>query len=150
MKPDVLPTLKQLLLVEQFPDDELCFEILWKNYSARMQTCPRCHKKARFYRVSSRKSYSCAFCGVHLSPAANTIFHRSHTPLTKWFLAIKLIYQSQGKVPALELKRRLSVTYKTAWRIKYLICQELNLRRGQSYMYSSATKPIPPQKEKAH
>jgi transposase-like protein len=52
---------------------------------------------------------------------AGTIFERSHTPLQKWFYAMYLFAMSRHGVPAKEIQRQLSVTYKTAWRIGHQI-----------------------------
>lgn len=41
--------------------------------------------------------------------------HRSHLPLTKWFLAIYFVSQDKRGISAVELQARLGVTYKTAW-----------------------------------
>src|SRR6266516_4889993 len=48
---------------------------------------------------------------------ANTIFHKSDTPLRLWFYAIFLYTSSEGNISAKELQRRLGVTYKCAWRM---------------------------------
>jgi len=50
-----------------------------------------------------------------------TPFHKSHTPLQKWFYAMYLFCTSRHGVPAKELQRQLSVTYKTAWRMGHEI-----------------------------
>src|SRR5690242_1060290 len=44
-----------------------------------------------------------------------TIFHDSHLPLRKWFVATYLICESKKGISALQLKRVLGVAYKTAW-----------------------------------
>lgn len=145
MTVDIFPSLKELTFLEKYPDsDLLCLEVLWKHYAAQLTECPKCHSEPKFYRVEGRRSWSCSHCGLHLSPTAGTIFHKSVTPLHKWFIAIKLIYQSNGAIPAQELSRRLNLYYKTAWRMKNQICLYLELDKSYSYKYSSATKPIPP------
>ena len=45
---------------------------------------------------------------------AGTIFHKSRTPLMKWFLAIYLLTQSKNDIAALELARQLGVKWDTA------------------------------------
>jgi len=42
------------------------------------------------------------------------MFHRSHTPLQKWFYALYLFTTSRHGVPAKELQRQLGVSYPTA------------------------------------
>jgi len=56
-------------------------------------------------------------CGNQISPLADTIFHKSKTPLKGWFYAMYLFSVSKNGVSAKELERHLGVTYKTAWRI---------------------------------
>ena len=79
--------------------------------------CPKCTKTG-FYRIRERKFYSCAWCGYNLSPLANTIFHKSPTPLKHWFFAIFLMSTSINGVSAKEIQRQLGVTYKCAWRMQ--------------------------------
>jgi hypothetical protein len=51
----------------------------------------------------------------------------SKLPLTSWFLAIQLLTQSKNIVTALELKRHLRVTYRSAWLLKHKILEEIRL-----------------------
>lgn len=101
---------------EQFPDDSACLEFI---FAARWPkpVCPECEKKDSFYRVTSRKCYSCSWCGYQLSPTSGTIFHKSETSLKSWFFAMFLMSASRNGVAAKELERQLGVTYKTAWRM---------------------------------
>ena len=50
-----------------------------------------------------------------------TPFHKSHTPLQKWFYAMYLFTTTRHGVPAKELQRQLAVNYKTAWRMGHEI-----------------------------
>ena len=65
----------------------------------------------------SRPSYSCDHCGHHVHPTADTIFHKSPTPLTIWFYAIYLMAQTRCGISAKQIQRESGVTYKTAWRM---------------------------------
>ncbi len=49
-------------------------------------------------------------------------------PLSTWFLAMHLMTQSKNAVSALELKRQLGVTYKTAWLLKHKLLQTMLLK----------------------
>jgi transposase len=51
----------------------------------------------------------------------DTPFHRSRTPLQKWYYAMFLYTTTRNGVAAKELQRQLGVTYKTAWRIAHQI-----------------------------
>ena len=69
--------------------------------------------------MHKRKAYACQECGHHIYPCAGTIFHKSRTPLTKWFLAMYLMTSTRSGVAAKELERALGVTYKCAWRMAH-------------------------------
>jgi transposase-like protein len=62
-----------------------------------------------------RNQFACESCGYQFSVTAGTIFHDSHLPLRKWFIAVLLICESKKGMSALQLKRTLGVAYKTAW-----------------------------------
>ncbi|MAM69981.1 MAG: IS1595 family transposase [Gammaproteobacteria bacterium] len=115
--------LSVLQFFKQFPDDDTCLEhLMTVRYGKdRKLACPKCEKASKFHKVSGRPVYSCQFCGHQISPMAGTPFHRSSTPLQKWFYAIYLFTTTRHGVPAKELQRQLSVTYKTAWRMGHEI-----------------------------
>lgn len=62
-----------------------------------------------------RHLYECVDCRYQYSITAGTIFHNSHIPLTKWFLAIHLVCSANTRVSAKDLERKLKVNYRTAW-----------------------------------
>ena len=105
-------------LQEKFPNDDVCLDHIFQSQYGSLAACPKCGVTSpRFYRVKSRKCYECNDCGYQLSPLANTIFHKSDTPLTKWFFAMFMFSVSRNGVSAKEIERTLGVTYKCAWRI---------------------------------
>jgi len=101
----------------QFPNDKVCLDYMFDHRFGKDFKCPKCGKQDKFYRIKKRKVYSCKWCGYHISPTANTIFHKSSTDLYKWFYAIYLFSVSKNGVGAKELERQLKVTYKCAWRM---------------------------------
>ena len=102
---------------EHFPTEEACLELMFTHRYGSLRHCPACEKRTTFHRVKRRKCYTCQWCGYQLHPMADTIFHKSDTPLKHWFYAIFLFANSKNGVAAKELERQLGVTYKTAWRI---------------------------------
>ncbi len=54
-------------------------------------------------------------CEHQASVTANTLFHRSHTPLNKWFLAVFLTVQDKRGISAAKLDRDIEVSSPTAW-----------------------------------
>jgi transposase len=111
---------------QDFPDDEACLEWL-KNYRwPNGIHCPICSKVTKHHFIASRKSYSCQDCGHHVHPTADTVFHKSSTPLTTWFYTIYLMAQTRGGIAAKQVERETGVTYKTAWRMCKLIRSRLD------------------------
>jgi len=106
---------------KMFPGDDACLEHLMKLRHGEVIECPKCLKTGHFTRLKKLPAYTCQWCGHHIHPMVGTPFHKSHTPLQKWFYAMYLFTSSRHGVPAKELQRQLSVTYKTAWRMGHEI-----------------------------
>jgi transposase len=101
-----------------FPDDVTCLDWLFRYFHPDgMPFCDKCQKKTKHHRVASRPSYSCDHCGHHVHPTADTIFHKSPTPLTTWFYAVYLMASTRCGISAKQIERETGVTYKTAWRM---------------------------------
>lgn len=108
-------TLKQFH--QRFPNDDVCLEEIKQLRFGDTLDCPKCQKHNKFYRVTGRSAYACAFCGHHIYPLKGSIFDHSSTPLTMWFYATYLMAQTRSGMSAKQLERMLGVTYKTAWRM---------------------------------
>ena len=105
-------------LNKEFPDDNACLDWLFHRfYPLDIVDCKVCKKPRKHHRVKSRPSYSCDVCGHHVHPTADTIMHKSSTPLKLWFYAIYLVSSTRMGISAKQLERELGVTYKTAWRM---------------------------------
>lgn len=103
----------------EFPYSLSCLEVVFQQRYGDLGACPKCGvANPKYYRVVGRKSYACKDCGYQLNPLAGTIFHKSSTPLKKWFYAIYLFSVSKNGVSAKELERHLGVSYKTAHRME--------------------------------
>jgi len=59
--------------------------------------------------------FECADCGLHFSATTGTLFHDSHLPLSKWFLAMALICEAKKGMSAMQVQRHIGCAYKTAW-----------------------------------
>ena len=112
-------TLRQFL--NEFPTEDTCLEHLMRTRYGDRHDCSRCGRSAHFYRVRTRKVYSCEHCGNQIAPMANTPFERTRTPLRDWFHVMFLFCTTRNGVAAKEVERQLGVTYKTAWRM----CHEI-------------------------
>ncbi len=77
--------------------------------------------------------FECEECGLHFSATTGTLFHDSHLPLQKWFMAIALMVEAKKGISAKQVQRHIGVTYKTAWYLCHRIrqaMQEGNIRLG--------------------
>lgn len=108
-------------LQRDFPNDDACLEWLKEYLYPEGIYCVIEKKITPHHRMKKRKSYSCELCGHHVHPTADTIFHKSSTPLTLWFYAIYLMSATRAGISAKQLERELGVTYKTAWRMFHQI-----------------------------
>ncbi len=119
----------------EYPTDDACLDAVFQNRYGDIDCCPSCGViDAKFYRVSGRKCYACEWCGYQLHPLAQTIFHKSSTPLRDWFYAIYLFSVSKNGVSAKEIERHLGVTYKTAHRMAKMIRSLMD--EGENDMFS--------------
>ena len=69
-------------------------------------------------------------CEQKFSPTAGTIFHDSHLPLNKWFLAVALIVDAKKGMSANQLARHLKVNYRTAWYLAHRIRKTMETPTG--------------------
>jgi transposase-like protein len=91
--------------------------------------CPQCGDKriTKFQRKGKTGKaphlYRCLeqTCDYQFSVTTGTIFHDSHLPLTKWFIAIALLADAKKSISANQLRRHLGVQYKTAWHLAHRI-----------------------------
>ena len=101
-------------LIEQYRDEEKCRDRLTSLKWPDGVKCPRCGSE-KISRIKKRDQFDCDDCRYQFSVTARTIFHDSHLPLWKWFLAAYLMCESRKGISANQLKRSLGVSYKTAW-----------------------------------
>lgn len=101
-------------LIERYSDEDKCRKYLEGLKWHDNVKCPRCGSE-KISHIVKRNQYDCDDCRYQFSVTAGTIFHDSHLPLWKWFLAIYLMTESKKGMSANQLCRSLSVSYKTAW-----------------------------------
>jgi len=100
-----------------FPDDAACLDRLWRDRFApdgHHAECPKCGRERKFHRTTTRASYTCDTCGLHIHPQKGTIFERSSTSLHLWFYAMYLMASTRCGISAKQMERELGVTYKQA------------------------------------
>jgi transposase-like protein len=120
-----LPTYTQDMdlttLIDKFHSEEKCRAYLEELRWPDGVRCPRCGASKGISRIAKRGQFECDSCGYQFSVTAGTIFHDSHLPLWKWFLAVYIIGESKKGISSNQLKRMLKVSYKTAWYLSHRI-----------------------------
>ena len=91
--------------------------------------CPRCQGRA-ISEITARRRFYCRGCRHFFSLTSGTAFHNSHLPIWKWFLAIELLLDAEGGLPANELQKVLGGSYKTAWFAEHRIRAALSQATG--------------------
>ena len=107
-------------------------------------------------KVPSRSLYECKACGYQFSATTGTLFHDSHLPLEKWFMAVALIMNAKKGVSALQVGRDLGIdqaNYKTVWYLCHRIreaMQEGGLLTGVVEADETYLSPKKPRKGKPY
>jgi len=118
-----------------FHDEDKAREWLEASRWPAGPVCPHCgslgvtrmggtrHRGGLFY---------CPDCRGQFTVMTGSVMERSHIPLPKWVLAIRLMAASKKGVSAHQLHRMLDITYKSAWfmahRIREAMRDEIRLR----------------------
>lgn len=101
-------------IYRQFPTEADCIAHLERIRWNSKPTCPYCQSQSSSpYPQKSR--HHCNNCNTTYSVTVGTIFHHTHLPLQKWFLAISLILNAKKGIAARQLARDLEVNKNTAW-----------------------------------
>jgi hypothetical protein len=114
-------------VAQELATDEQCLAFLEKpRWPDGIVRCPTCGNDqiSRMPRKVSKKTknkcphvYQCLelTCKQQFSATNGSIFHDSHLPLHKWFMAVALIVDAKKGLSAMQLQRHLGCAYKTAW-----------------------------------
>ncbi len=122
--------------LEEFSSEELCIrhleQVRWPDGlcciregcgSRRIMTFDTKGKTGK-----TRHLYECVDCRYQYSVTTGTIFHNSHLPLSKWFLAIHMVCSAKKGVSAKDLERKLKINYRTAEYVMHRI--RLTIQQG--------------------
>jgi transposase-like protein len=115
-----------LEFVARFGEERQCIEHLAELRWPDGYRCSQCGGREAWRLASRPRVYQCTACARQESVTAGTVFHRTRTPLSKWFLAACLMGRDKRGVSAKFLERELGVAYQTAWSILH------KLRHGLS------------------
>ena len=126
---EVVPMIDLPGLIQQFGSEEKCRAFMEALRWPKGVYCPKCGEK-KINSIPSRHQHECASCGYQFSATAGTIFHDTHLPLWKWFLAVYIMCESKKGISALQLKRMIGVSYKTAWYLCHRIREAMTKAVG--------------------
>jgi hypothetical protein len=131
--------MKLIDVSKAFATDEQCLAYLEAMRWPHGVRCPICGAKGAYKITRKAKTknvraqlYECAekTCKSQFSATSGTIFHDSHLPLSKWFMAIALIVDAKKGMSALQLKRHLACNYRTAWYLAHRIREAMDDPEG--------------------
>lgn len=120
-------TLSFSQFIKKFPNEKACAEYLYKVKWPKGFVCPICGHK-HCYTIKGYYRFQCAKCHHQTSLTANTVMHRSHLPLYKWFWAIYLVACDKRGISALALAGKIEVCYETAWNLLRRIRAAMEMR----------------------
>ena len=99
--------------MKQYSTEKQCREYLANLRWTSGYVCPRCSCRHAYQLANGR--YQCAKCRYQVSVTAGTVLHKTHMPLTPWFMAFYFVCQDKRGISAVQLAAMLGTTYKTAW-----------------------------------
>lgn len=115
-----------------FTSEEICERHLIQVRFPEGMPCLKCGKKEFYPRLKERRAYQCKACKFFNRPTAGTIFHRTHTSLLAWFVAIFLVAFDKRGLSALLLSEELGLPYDTAWAMLHRMRRAM-AKRDASY-----------------
>lgn len=96
----------------RFGSEEACLATLVATRQAAGLICPGCGNHKSY--VYGRR-VGCSRCERRWSVTSGTVMSGTKLPLTSWFRAMHLMTSTKQGISAIELGRRLGVSYPTAW-----------------------------------
>ena len=120
-------------IYEIFPKEEDCIAYLEKTRWNDKPKCPYCQSNSVTC-VPKERRYHCNNCNTSFSVTVGTIFHHTHLPLQKWFLALCMTLNAKKGVAARQMARHLHVNKDTAWRMDMKIRQAMAEREQRELL----------------
>src|SRR5258706_10350794 len=125
---------------EKFATHDECIEHLERVRWHGKPSCPYC----RFERVTpmpAERRHHCNNCKTSFGVTVGTIFHHTHVPLQKWFLAAVLVLNAKKRLSARQLARDLEVNKNTGWRMAMQIQKAVERRDQHEFRCALHTAP---------
>lgn len=104
--------------------EDVFLDMLFMGQCRGVKRCPECWRDLNYRRIKGRRSYACVYCRNQVYPTAGTRMHKSVTPISKWLLAYYLL-ATNPKTTVKSLQEYLGLGYKTAWRIREEVKDDL-------------------------
>ena len=98
----------------RYPTKADCITQLEKVRWSGIPQCPYCSGK-KSTALPAEYRHHCNNCNTTFSVTVQTVFHHTHLPLQKWFLAIALLLNARKSITTLQLAQDLGVNKDTAW-----------------------------------
>jgi hypothetical protein len=99
----------------KFSTQKKCIEYLERVRWQGKPICPYCKVQKSSPLKDGR--HHCNGCDTAFSVTVHTIFHDTRLPLPKWFLAIRLVINSNGKISSRRLAKTVMINKNTAWQL---------------------------------
>lgn len=113
---------------KEFSTEDACIEHLKKIRWPNGFRCPRCGYTNAWF-IRTRKVFDCKGCRAKTSLTAGTIFHKTRTPLIKWYWLIYHMAMDKVGVSISEMQRILEIRdYKTAWLMAHKVRKAMSDR----------------------
>jgi len=103
-----------------FSTERKCWRYLFKQRWPNGFICPQCGCDQYSF-IKTRKLYQCSNCRSQCSVTSGTIFHKTRTLLVKLFWMVYFIAHDKDGHSALDLTRKLKISYKVAWSMGHKI-----------------------------
>jgi transposase-like protein len=114
---------------ERFGTDAQCEQALATARWPAGFACPICGSAQHCsFRRAGLLYWQCSECRHQTSVLSGTLFESTKLPLRRWFQALYQITHAKNGISALELKRHLGVSYRTAWLVKHKIMEAMRQR----------------------
>ena len=122
-----------LEVFKKFPQQEDCISYLERVRWDGVPKCPYCGSD-NSTPLPKEQRHHCNNCNTSYSVTVGTIFHRTHLPLQKWFLALSLILNAKKGISARQLARHIDVHRNTAWRISMKIREAMSQKHQRELL----------------
>ncbi len=114
--------------IKSFGTRHQCEEYIYSVKWPHGFTCKKCSGIASIsFNKGKHTVFECSHCHSQTSLLVDTIFERTHLPLTTWFLALYFISEAKTGISSLDLHRKLGVNHKTAWLLQQKLMHSMVL-----------------------